>query len=152
MKFTKHMVLIAGVCALISMFIPYESVHAEGQSASASAFDVLTSGSVIGEQTKGAALLIWGPPVLLIVFGALAEKKKRFGRLPGGISLLFGASGTLFAAGLLAAIGDKSGSGSLEAAAGIQYSPGAGAYLLLAGSVLGLLGGLLALIKPDRGD
>src|SRR5690349_8973654 len=137
MKFTKHMVAIAGVCALIALFVPYESVSAEGISGSASAFDVLTSGKAVGEESKGATLL---------VFGVLAEKQKKLGRLPGGLAFLFGAVGTLFGAGLLAAIGDKASGAA--AAEGVKYTVGAGTYLLLAGSAIGMLGGLLALIKP----
>jgi hypothetical protein len=165
MTFTKHMVLLGGVLALVAFFVPFTTVRQGPAWVKVSGFEIVKGVDSVSEvsnvtateeqdaqlrasdtnQTKGAALLIFGPPMLLLVIGGIAEKRRKFQRLGGVGALVLGASGTLFAAGLMAAIKDEATSN------GADFGVGAGTYLLLVGSLLGLLAGLLALIKPDRG-
>ena len=85
---------------------------------------------------KGIVIAVFLPALLLAVIGGLGVARRKFGRVAGTFSLIFGLIG-LAIAGLLvaAAEGDS----------------GAGIMLLVVTGVAGFLGGLLALIKPDRG-
>ena len=163
MTFTKHMVLLGGVLALIAWFVPYGTVHVGPVHARVSAFDVIKGIDSLGQvsnvegneaidseiakaddnsTTKGYTALVFGPPLLLLVIGGIAEKRKKLGRLGGVGAMLLGAWAAVFAAALISVLGQDASEG-----AGV----GAGCYLFLAGGALGGLGGLLALIKPDRG-
>ena len=148
MRFTKHMVLLGGVLGVVTFFLPYVVFHAGSESASVSAFDVLrgigSAEGMRGLETKGVGyvLLVFGPPVLLLVMGGLAEKADKFGRLGGVLALLIGLWSALMGGALM----------SLKVDTGeLANEPGVAVYTLLAAGVLGALAGLLALIKPDRG-
>src|SRR5262249_6617813 len=84
---------------------------------------------------KGIVMAIFAPALLLAVIGAAGVKRKRFGRVAGTFSLLFGLLGLGIASILKsAAEGDS----------------GIGMTLLLLTGVAGVVGGLAALIKPER--
>lgn len=100
------------------------------------------SAGVNNSTTKGYTLLVFGPPLLLLVLGGIALKRGKFGRLGGVGALLLGGWACLFAAALMSVIEKDSGGGA---------EVGAGTYVFLVAGILGALGGLLALIKPDRG-
>jgi hypothetical protein len=163
MTFTKHMVLLGGVLALVAFFLPYGTIRSGSNWIKVSAFDVMKridsldqisnvhgndeidrelAQSVDNSATKGYTLLVFGPPLLLLALGGLGLARNKFGRLAGLGALILGAWACVFAAALMAVI-DKDGS---EGAA-----VGGGTYVFLAAGALGALGGLLALIKPDRG-
>ncbi len=162
MKFTKFMVLIGGVLALIAFFMPYGTVRNGGVYVHVSAFDVMKgidsmsqvsnvsgdadidreiSSKVDNSTTKGYTMLVFGPPLLLLAIGGVAVGRKKLGRLGGVGALLLGLWGCLFGAAIMSVM-EKEAEG-----AGV----GVGTYLFLAGGIVGDLGGLLALIKPDRG-
>jgi hypothetical protein len=165
MKFTKFAVLIAGVLALVSFFLPYGVVRSGGIYIHVSAFDMvkgidsvsqvsnlpadaeldksLPTDSVNSEESKGYTMLIFGPPLLLLLIGGVAVMRRKLGRLGGVGALLLGLWAAVFGAALMAAV-QKSGAEGASA--------GAGTYLFLAAGVLGTLAGLLTLIKPDRGE
>jgi hypothetical protein len=104
MTFTKHMVLLGGVLALVAWFVPYGTVGIGGVHVRVSAFDVVKGidsveqiSNVQGTDeenralaaadnnstTKGYTALVFGPPLLLLALGALAEKRRKLGRLGG---------------------------------------------------------------------
>ncbi|HTJ41493.1 MAG TPA: hypothetical protein VL463_05330 [Kofleriaceae bacterium] len=147
MKFTKHMVLIGGVCAVIAFFLPYVGLSAGDQSAKVSAFDVVKGYQAMPgwSQTVGYVFLVFGPPMLLLVQGAVALKTGKFGRLAGVGSLILGGWGALMGAALISVINDKHDEI-------LTAEVGAGTYIFLVAGILGAVGGLLALIKPDRGS
>jgi len=160
MKFTKFMVLIAGVFSLIAFFVPYGMATVGGMHVRVSAFDLVKGvekvsdiSNVSGtseddaklaaqsndETTKGYAFMIFGPSLLLLVIGGIAVARKKIGRLAGVGCFLFGAWGAGMGALLQSAMKE------------LGVDAGMGTYLLLGGGVLGLIAGILILIKPDRG-
>jgi hypothetical protein len=163
MTFTKHMVLLGGVLALVAWFVPYGTARIGPVHVKVSAFDVIKGIDSLGEvsnvkgtdeidkqiasaddnsTTKGYTFLVFGPPLLLLALGGFAEKRGKFGRLGGAGALILGLWATLMALALISVLNKDAGEG-----AGV----GAGCYLFLAAGALGGLGGLLTLIKPDRG-
>jgi len=162
MKFAKFAVLAAGFAVLISWFLPYATIREGGVYVHVSAFQVIKgidstsevsnvdmgpeadramSSQAADNTAKGAVALIFAPPLLLLALGGLAVKRKKFGRLGGLGALLLGGWATAFGAALVSVTQD----------AGEATGVGAGGYAYLIGGVIGLLSGLLILIKPDRG-
>jgi hypothetical protein len=172
MKFTKFMILIGGVLALVSFFVPIVGVHMQGQYGHVSAFQMIkgieSAQEVVSnapaeantveakarisdaneglEKVKGIIWLVFAPGFLLIPLGLAGVLRKKFGRLGGTGALVLGAWATLMGALLMTAASE-----ARVDEVGAKAGAGAGIYLLLLGGLLGLLGGLLALIKPDRG-
>jgi hypothetical protein len=156
MKASKLIVLVGGILGILAFFLPLVSVERQGHAASVSAFqimkgldqvevavdadhtmDVATSTSArkdIGA-LKGIVMAIFAPALLLSLLGGLGVARKRFGRVAGTFSLLAGLAGLGIASILKSAA---------EGDAGI------GLTVLLITGVAGLVGGLVALVKPER--
>ena len=159
MKASKLIVLVGGILGILAFFLPLVSVERQGKSASVSAFqimkgldqvevavddgvskrslDVATGAEAkkdIGA-LKGIVMAIFAPALLLSLLGGLGVARKRFGRVAGTFSLLAGLAGLGIAAIL---------KGAAEGDAGI------GLTLLLITGVAGVIGGLVALVKPER--
>ena len=159
MKASKFIVLVGGILGILSFFLPLVSVERGGTKASVSAyqvikgldavevavddgakqaaFDVETSASAkkdIGAM-KGIVMAIFAPALLLGLMGAAGVARKRFGRVAGTFSLLAGLIG-LGIAMILKSAAEGDG--------------GIGLTLLLVTGVAGVVGGLAALIKPER--
>jgi hypothetical protein len=159
MKATKFIILVGGLLGILSFFLPLVSVERAGGKASVSAFqiikgldsvevavdkagarreiDVATSASAkkdVGAM-KGIVLAIFAPAALLALMGGLGVARKRFGRGAGAFSLVLGLVG--LGIGMIL-------KGAAEGDAGIGLT-----FLILTG-ITGVVGGLIALIKPER--
>ena len=156
MKASKLIVLVGGILGILAFFLPLVSVERQGKSASVSAFqimkgldqvevavdadrtmDVATSASAKKDvgALKGIVMAIFAPALLLTFIGGLGVARKRFGRVAGTFSLLAGLAGLGIASIL---------KGAAEGDAGIGLT-----FLLITG-VTGVIGGLVALVKPER--
>lgn len=174
MSFTKFMVLAGGVLGLVSFFMPYFVMPIEGSDSTVnlspyvgfvgiSAVEEVAEGaeveaaSALGADKAPAAaaamkeandmldsikmflLIPVAPAIFLLLFGLLGLKGA-FGRGLGAGSLLFGLVALAIWGLLSAALGEVDG----------EVSGGLGLTLLMACGALGAVGGLLALIKPER--
>jgi hypothetical protein len=163
MKASKFIVLAGGILGILAFFLPMVSVHRGDYSGTVSAFQIFkgldqltvqagtqeasvalaNAGSSAAEAKdalngmKGIVMAIFAPAILLLLIGGMGVARKKFGRVAGAFSLIFGLIG-LGIGGLLtsAAEGDS----------------GIGLTLLLVTGVAGAVGGLLTLVKPDRGQ
>jgi len=161
MKASKLIVFIGGVLGIIAFFLPLITVTSHGHKGSASALQIFKGASEVSDAVdsdhdvraslshqemsaakdgasavKGIVMAVFFPAVLLAILGGAGMMRRKFGRVAGTFSLIFGLIG-LAIAGLLVAA-SEGGTGS-------------GAILLVVTGIAGFLGGLLALIKPDRG-
>jgi hypothetical protein len=84
---------------------------------------------------KGIVLAVFAPALLLALIGGLGVMRKKFGRGAGALSLVFGLLGLGIGAVLRSAA---------EGDAGI------GITVLLLTGVAGIVGGIMALAKPER--
>jgi hypothetical protein len=163
-KASKFIVLVGGILGIIAFFLPLVSVERGGKSASVSAFQVVkgldaadtalsqdevrVKAASYGQTgtlneakdglaaAKGIVLGMFAPALLLAAIGGAGVARKKFGRVAATFTLLIGLIGLgIGALGKSAAEGD----------AGIGLT-----FMLLAG-VAGVVGGLIALVKPDRG-
>jgi len=173
MKASKFIVLLGGILGILAFFLPLVSVTrgagAEQATGTVSAFqivkgideikvhvdqastnthgDVAVSADQLREmkentkggldQIKGIVMAIFAPALLLALLGGAGILRGKFQRLSGVFAFLRGAVGLGIGALL---------KGAAEGDSGI------GMTLLLVTGVLGLAGGLLALVKPERGD
>lgn len=162
-KAAKFIVLGAGILGLIGFFLPMISVQKSGIEGKLSAFQIVkgidSAQDVVGEAgaaaagtadekravseandalgaVKGIVLALFVPALLLALFGGIGAAKKRFGRGFGVTSLLVGLLGL----GIWALL-----SSAAEGSAGI------GLHMLLLTGLGGIIGGLVATVKPDRG-
>jgi hypothetical protein len=173
MKASKLIVLAGGILGILAFFLPLVSVQRDNFHGTVSAFqlikgldtasdavdkadaqvdtqvnvasfggeDAAASHAAAGEAKKdlGAlkaiVLAIFAPALLLALIGGLGVKRKRFGRGAGALSLVLGLVGLGIAMILKSAA---------EGDAGI------GLTLLLLTGVSGVVGGMIALIKPQR--
>ncbi len=119
-----------------------EAGAAELQKATAEANDAFG-------KIKTVVMAIYAPALLLLIIGAIAVMKKQFGRVGGTFAFLFGLIGLGIWAILNAAANEVAadiakGGGAGESVKGIAM------HLLMVTGALGLVGGLMALIKPER--
>lgn len=163
MKASKFVVLAGGILGILAFFLPMVTVTRDGRSASVSALqivkgveavqsavdrdDVKAQAAAMGAQEaysetkdtlssiKGIVLAIFAPALLLAAIGGLGVARRKFGRGAGALSLLLGLVG--LGIGVL-----------LKGAA--EGDSGIGLTLLLLTGVLGTVGGLMALVKPER--
>jgi hypothetical protein len=173
MKASKLIVLAGGILGILAFFLPLVSVQRDNFHGTVSAFqlikgldtasdavdkadaqvdtqvnvasfggeDAAASHAAAGEAKKdlGAlkaiVLAIFAPALLLALIGGLGVKRKRFGRGAGALSLVLGLVGLGIAMILKSAA---------EGDAGI------GLTLLLLTGMSGVVGGMIALIKPQR--
>lgn len=165
MKASKLLVLVAGILGVVSFFLPLVSVHREDTVATLTAFQIVKSGDTVAvgikqgneksvvrvdarqddgvahddidlKQVRQIVMIVFAPTALLLLIGGLGVLRGRFGRLAGLLSLLLGL--VPLGAGLLMN-------------AGANGDGGSGILALIAAGGVGALGGLLALISPDRG-
>src|SRR5215813_2647808 len=163
MKAAKFIVFIGGVLGIVAFFLPLVSVTHHGQKVTVSAMQVVKGLDTIHTEVdgndevrasmssptgiratkdavgaiKGIVIAVFVPALVLAAIGGGAVARRRFGRLGSIFSLIIG----LISLGI---------AGILTAAA--EGDSGAGLYLLLLSAIAGTLGGLLATIKPDRGN
>ncbi|HVK83648.1 MAG TPA: hypothetical protein VM513_06050 [Kofleriaceae bacterium] len=164
MKATKFIVLVGGILGILAFFLPMVSIHRADFNGSVSAFQVIKGLSKASEvvssanvnaagidsavtsadlaqakegidSMKGIVAAIFVPAILLTLIGGLAVKRKQFGRGAGALTLIFGLIGLGIATILRSAA---------EGDAGIALT------LLLVTGLAGTVGGLLALVKPER--
>lgn len=163
MKASKFLVLAGGILGILAFFLPMVSVSRQGHTATVSAFqvmkgldavsseldkdDVKAQAAAYGETgslksakdgvdgIKGIVMAIFAPALLLAFIGGMGVARKKFGRVAGTFSLLFGLLGLGIGAILKsAAEGDS----------------GIGLTLLLVTGLAGIVGGIMALAKPER--
>ena len=168
-KYIKFFVLVTGLLGLIAFFLPLVAVKDSGVKGAISAFTIVKgidkasdvvegSAAAAGTaaekqavkeannalgQVKGIVLAIFAPALLLTILGGIGTMRGRFGRGMGTGALLFGVIGLAIWALLNSAAQEAGGSGGSVA--------GIGLHMLLITGIGGALGGLFALIKPDRG-
>jgi len=161
MKASKFIVLVGGILGILAFFLPIVTVHHRGATASVSAFQVIkgldtvsvavddhqadvalaSSGSSAAEAkdglaaAKGIVFALFIPALILAAIGGRGVAKKKFGRGAGAFSLILGLVGLGIGALLQSAAGGESG---------------IGIYLLVMTGIAGTVGGLLALVKPER--
>lgn len=160
MKASKFLVLAGGILGILAFFLPMVTIHRADYSGSASAFQIIkglsVASSAVDSETvrvasmntesvqsakegldamKGIVFAIFVPAILLAAIGAMGVSKRRFGRVAGTFSLLLGLIGLGIGMLLVGAAGPDGG---------------LGLTLLLATGALGVVGGLLALVKPER--
>lgn len=163
MKASKFVVLVGGILGILAFFLPMVSVTRQGHTATVSAFQVVKGlDAVQGEldkdevkaqaaaydggrslkdandgigSIKGIVMAIFAPALLLVLLGGAGVARKKFGRVAGTFSLLFGLVGLGIGAILKsAAEGDS----------------GIGLTILLVTGLAGIVGGIMALVKPER--
>jgi hypothetical protein len=159
MKYAKWIVLLGGVLGVLAFFVPLAKVQAQKTEISFSAYDLFTgldslqamadkAGSppeakkgVVEtlSEIKGIIVGCFLPGAILAVIGILAVARRRFGRLGGLLAIVLGVLAFLVFMGL--------SRGAAEAEDG---SAGAAIYLIAASGMLGIAGGSLAVVNPDR--
>ena len=170
-KLTKFVILAGAVIALVSFFLPLVSANLKeiDLHAKFSAFQLVKGASTLEDAIggkaatahqaeakqaihdlqgtfdtiKGVVALAYSPAALLFLVGLIGVVRGKLGRLGGFFALLFGAVAGGVGAVMLAATGGSSDAASAK--------PGLAIYAMLLGGALGTLGGLVALVKPDRG-
>lgn len=161
MKASKFIVLVGGILGILAFFLPMVTVHRQDFSGSVSAFQIVKGLDQLSVQAgtheasvaladmgssaksakealdgmKGIVMAIFAPALMLVLIGGLGVMRKKFGRVAGTFSLLFGLVGLGIGALL---------KGAAEGDSGI------GLTLLLLTGVAGVVGGLVALVKPER--
>jgi len=161
MKASKFIVLAGGILGILAFFLPMVSVDRGDYSGTVSAFQIFkgldslsvqagteevnvamaSAGASAAEAKqaldgmKGIVMAIFAPALLLVLIGGLGVARKKFGRVAGAFSLIFGLVGL--------------GIGALLKSAA-EGDSGIGLTLLLVTGVAGVVGGLMALVKPER--
>ena len=148
MKASKFLVLLGGVIGIVAFFLPFlEFVH-QGGTVAPSAMQFVTGGiSAKGAETVNRVvqdmriivLVSFAPAVMCALFGLIGMLKGSFARGLGAGALLFG----LLTFGVWFVLN--------TAAADAGARAGIGMWLLMVAGAAGAIGGLIALIKPDRG-
>jgi hypothetical protein len=159
MKASKFIVLVGGILGILAFFFPLVSVERQGHKADVSAYQVVkgldqVQASVdegVQQQAfdaemgasakkdigaiKGIVMAVFAPALLLVLIGGIGVARKRFGRVAGTFSFLLGLVGL--------------GIGAILKAAA-EGDGGVGLTLLLLTGFAGVVGGLAALVKPER--
>lgn len=161
MKASKFIVLVGGILGILAFFLPMVTVQRSDFTGSVSAFQIIKGLDAVTvaagsheasialadagssaqsakealDGMKAIVMAIFAPAMLLVLIGGLGVYRKRFGRAAGTFSLLFGLIGLGIGAML---------KGAAEGDSGI------GLTLLLVTGVAGIVGGILALAKPER--
>ncbi len=159
MKASKLIVLVGGILGIIAFFLPLVSVHRADFHGTASGYQIVKGldkvGSAVDEaaeraeapsvevdkakdgigQIKGLVMAIFAPAAVLALLGGLGVARKKFGRGAGTLALLVGLLGLAIAALLKSAA---------EGDAGIGLT-----FLLITGTA-GVVGGVMALVNPER--
>lgn len=163
MKASKFVVLAGGILGILAFFLPMVSVTRQGHTATVSAFQVVKGldavetaldkdevkmkaaayggTSSLNEAKddigaiKGIVMAFFAPALLLALLGGAGVARKKFGRVAGTFALLFGLVGL--------------GIGALLKSAA-EGDSGIGLTLLLITGLTGVVGGIMALVKPER--
>jgi hypothetical protein len=164
MKASKFVILAGGILGILAFFLPMVTVQKDGAKASLSAFQIVKGVDAIKielekeqrevrasmasiddpyaaeakkglDQMKGIVMAFFAPAFWLVVIGGIGLARKQFGRVAGTFSLLLGLAGLGIGALLKAAA---------EGDAGIALT------LLLFTGLAGVVGGIMALAKPER--
>jgi len=161
MKAIKFIVLGAGVIGLIAFFLPLIAV--KGVNVPISAFNIVRGAEAIqqavGGETdqmardldegagavKAIVLGAYAPALLCFLFGLIGVVKSSFGRGLGIGTLLFG----LIAIGIWMLLNTAANDAGAQTSAGDVK--GIGMWMMMLSALGCASGGLLALIKPDRG-
>ncbi len=162
-KAAKFIILGAGLIGLLAFFLPLIAVEKSGVEGKLSAYTIVkgidkaqdivgsaATGSADEEQAvdeandalsdvKAVVLAIFVPALLLAIMGGIAVARRRIGRGFGIMSLLVGLLGLAIWAILNSAATAPSG----ESAAGI------GMHMLMLTGLGGIVGGIIAKIKPE---
>jgi hypothetical protein len=161
MKASKFIVLAGGILGILAFFLPMVTVQRADYSGSVSAFQIMKGLEAVTVATgstevsvaladagtsaqsakdaldgmKAIVMAIFVPALMLVLIGGLGVYRKKFGRVAGTFSLLFGLLGL--------------GIGALLKSAA-EGDSGIGLTLLLVTGVAGVVGGILTLAKPER--
>ena len=165
MKASKFIVLAGGILGILAFFLPLVTVERHGMQVSVSAFQVVKGLDAVQDaantkeakaeiaklgaegrkfvreaddsldKIKGIVLAVFAPALLLAVIGGLGVSRKKFGRGAGALALLLGLLGLGIGAIL---------KGAAEGDSGI------GITVLLLTGVAGIVGGIMAIAKPER--
>ncbi|MBA3818291.1 MAG: hypothetical protein H0X17_05325, partial [Deltaproteobacteria bacterium] len=165
MKASKFIVLAGGILGILAFFLPMVSVERDGKRVTASAFQVVKGLDAVTTEVdraevrtaaasygaperaarseaksdlgaiKGIVVAIFAPALLLAVISGLGVRRQQFGRVAGTLSLLLGAVG--LGIGVI-----------LKGAA--EGDSGIGLTVLLLTGLAGVVGGILALARPER--
>jgi hypothetical protein len=172
MKATKFVVLVAGLLGIIGFFLPIVKADTAEWSGSYTGFqamkgideasDIITlKDKALDDQVRemedsafGKAqlesfakkaddlriviTLIFGPAFVIAIIAGIAIGMKKFGRLPAVGTLVMALMMTLLGLALLGA-GDET------------TKVGPAVYLVFAGGVVGVVGSVMTLVKPDEG-
>jgi hypothetical protein len=161
MKLAKLVVLLGGVIGVLAFFVPLANVTVNKTEISVSGYDLFTGMSALEamadksnapEETKqgavetlseikGIILVCFLPGALLALVGLVAVARRRFGRLGGVGAIALGVIAFLVFMAL--------SRGAAEAEDG---TAGAAVYLIAASGLLGIAGGSLVVVNPDRRD
>ena len=119
MKASKFIVLAGGILGILAFFLPMVSVNRADYTGTVSAFQLMKGLDTIavhagGEEVnvamasagasaaeakdaingmKGIVMAIFAPAILLLLIGGLGVARKKFGRVAGAFSLIFGLIG-----------------------------------------------------------
>lgn len=177
MKALKFVILGAGLLGVLSFFLPYAKIDMGSDSLSFNALDVMRgvdlaesgvseakkaveASAELDQRTelrsdlrevedaldmvKGVIIVVFLPFLIFVVIGIVGAIRGKLGRVGGTFALLLG----LVAMGINALFLAAWGSAEVKAAGG---NAGFAQYILFVASVTAFIGGLLTLIKPDRG-
>ncbi len=171
MKASKFVVLLGGVLGVIAFFLPLIAVQKSGLTGKLSAYRIVAgvtkASQVVKEASamsegenkenleeankaladiKGVVIGMYVPVWLLLLIGGIGVARGKFQRLGGTFSLLIGLIGLGVASLLLSAAQSKDvTSATQESVAGV------GMYVMFLAAAMGTIGGLITLVKPDRG-
>jgi hypothetical protein len=159
MKASKFIVLVGGILGILAFFLPLVSVHLGDFRGTVSGLQVMkgldqVSVSVDNAESRASMDVetshearegvgkikmivgaVFAPALLLTLIGGLGVGRKRFGRGAGTLSLLLGLVGLGIAAICHAAS---------------DGNAGIGITFLFVTAIAGIVGGVLALAKPER--
>jgi hypothetical protein len=159
MKASKLIVLAGGILGILAFFLPLVSVTRADVTKTVSAYQIVKGLDQVQSEVgragargelsaatssraqndlgavKGIVMALFAPALLLAMIGGIGVKRRRFGRVAGTFSLLLG----LVSLGI----------GSLMRGAA-EGDSGIGMTFLLLTGIAGIVGGILALAKPER--
>lgn len=168
----KYVVLIAGLCGIAGFFAPFLEYRApDGTLTGASGYDIVTGAPDVSslmskaqqlglvdkheaaratmfiqrglEAYRGAMIACFVPAALLLLVGLTAFTRRQMGRIAGLLAIVFGVGCALVYV-IFFQVDQPSSSTTGQLGLGI--------YLLLVGGLLGILGGLGAVLAPDLRD
>jgi len=178
MKAWKFMLLAGGLVGLIGFFLPFMKVEngatngAVGLSGMQMVKGISDARELLSEevakmpepqmqklvsdmnetlkQAGGLIMMFYIPTALVFLVGLVNTARKKMGRLAGLLGLIAGAAAILVWV-LFQQVIHSDETSAAGAAAATTVTMGLGLHLILVSGLLGAIGGLGALVKPDRG-